>query len=183
MRPSPPTTGAPPWLLRRALDALDVGVLVFGADHELLYCNRMACELFGEPLPAAVQEAFEASVIARRESGHRSAMRFEWNQRAFWLRAVHDPAPPALEVVRVREEAVRDAEAFRLLNARYAVTRREYQLLQELRSGKTNPEIALALGLARATVKNHVRRLLERFDVPNRTALVDLIEKILSRRD
>jgi DNA-binding NarL/FixJ family response regulator len=51
------------------------------------------------------------------------------------------------------------------------VTARERQVLALLAEGKTNGEIAQALGIGEATVKTHVSNLLAKVGVPDRTRL------------
>ena len=50
-----------------------------------------------------------------------------------------------------------------------ALTHRERQVLSLIRDGLSNKEIAQALNVAEATVKNHVHNLLEKLRVANRT--------------
>lgn len=52
------------------------------------------------------------------------------------------------------------------------LTTRELEVLRQVASGKTNREIAVALGIAENTVKNHVRNLLEKLRLHNRTEAV-----------
>ena len=49
------------------------------------------------------------------------------------------------------------------------LTQRERQVLAYIRDGRSNKEIAQALNVAEATVKNHVHNLLEKLQVSNRT--------------
>jgi len=51
---------------------------------------------------------------------------------------------------------------------RHGLTRREYEILRHVAMGKTNPEIAEALGLARNTVKTYLQRALEKLHAHNR---------------
>jgi DNA-binding NarL/FixJ family response regulator len=51
---------------------------------------------------------------------------------------------------------------------RHGLTRREYEILRYVAMGKTNPEIAEALGLARNTVKTYLQRALEKLHAHNR---------------
>ena len=87
-----------------------------------------------------------------------------------------------VEIVLLAEEVLREVDAFKLLHTRNGVSRREYQVLTALRLGKTYRQIAVELGLAQGTVNVHVHHLLERFDAPNRTRLVRVVEEILARR-
>jgi DNA-binding NarL/FixJ family response regulator len=49
-----------------------------------------------------------------------------------------------------------------------SLTPREVEILQEIRVGASNKEIARQLGISAATVKNHVHHLLEKLDVRRR---------------
>ncbi|OAA27030.1 response regulator containing a CheY-like receiver domain and an HTH DNA-binding domain [Frankia sp. EI5c] len=50
----------------------------------------------------------------------------------------------------------------------HGITRREYDILRQVAMGRTNPEIAEALGLTRNTVKTYLQRLLEKLGARNR---------------
>jgi two-component system NarL family response regulator len=52
---------------------------------------------------------------------------------------------------------------------RVELTPREMGVLRELVTGKSNKEIAAALGIVEGTVKLHVTRLYEKLGVSNRT--------------
>ena len=178
--------GIAPDLAGRALDALDTGIAILSADlRALLHLNAHARSLFGGPrsLPPAVSEAVEAYVLARRNLRHPPpAIRVEHGERGLYIRAVASLGDPPVEVVFIREEVVRDVDAFRLLEGRHGISRREFQIIGALRLGKTNRQIAGDLGLAEGTVARHVHRLLERLGAPNRTRLVDMIEQLIARR-
>ncbi|UWQ89345.1 response regulator transcription factor [Aliisedimentitalea scapharcae] len=49
------------------------------------------------------------------------------------------------------------------------LTRREFQVLEQLCRGRSNKEIALTLGLQEVTIKLHVRTLCRKLNVKNRT--------------
>lgn len=53
-----------------------------------------------------------------------------------------------------------------------ALSRRELQVLQWVRNGKTNPEIGQILSISPLTVKNHVQRILRKLNVANRAQAV-----------
>lgn len=59
----------------------------------------------------------------------------------------------------------------------YGLTRRESEALELLAQGRSNAEIARALGIAEQTVKGHLWRLYQKLGVSNRTAAARLIEK------
>jgi DNA-binding NarL/FixJ family response regulator len=50
----------------------------------------------------------------------------------------------------------------------HGLTRREYDILRHVAMGETNPEIAVALGLTRNTVKTYLQRTLEKLGARNR---------------
>jgi transcriptional regulator EpsA len=66
-----------------------------------------------------------------------------------------------LAFVGLRFEKLTGASSTRL-------SRRQMQVLEGVRNGKTNSEIALALGLSPLTVKNHVQQALRKLAVANR---------------
>lgn len=63
------------------------------------------------------------------------------------------------------------------------LTRREAEVLRWITEGKTNPEIGLILGISELTAKKHVENILQKLNVPTRTAAVALaIERMQTRR-
>ena len=55
-------------------------------------------------------------------------------------------------------------------------------MLALIRKGKTNREIAGDLGIANGTVSRHIHNLLSRFDVPNRTRPVNVVDQVLAHQ-
>lgn len=58
------------------------------------------------------------------------------------------------------------------------ITPRESQVLRELAQGRSNPEIALTLGVGTETVKSHVESLLGKFEARDRVALVRTLHRL-----
>lgn len=54
------------------------------------------------------------------------------------------------------------------------LTPRELEVLELLRRGLRNREIAASLGISEETVQSHVKNLLAKLDVPDRTAAIDV---------
>ena len=52
------------------------------------------------------------------------------------------------------------------------ITPRKRQVLEFVAAGRTNGDIARAIGLSPSAVDKHVRALLARYDAPSRAALV-----------
>jgi DNA-binding NarL/FixJ family response regulator len=59
-------------------------------------------------------------------------------------------------------------------NAKWDLTRRENEVLDILRTGASDKEIASALGVSRSTASKHVENILKKMKVTNRTAAVSL---------
>jgi DNA-binding CsgD family transcriptional regulator len=167
-------------LRKLVLETLDQPILVLSQDlRRVLWKNRAAARVVpgtSPPLTAAAG----AYVAARSDGEKPSPVRLRLGERAFYLRVLTADAEPPVEVVLLAEEVLRDVDAYKLLHAKNGVSRREYQVLTALRLGKTNRQIALELGLAEGTVNVHVHHLLARFDAPNRTRLVRVVEEILA---
>jgi DNA-binding NarL/FixJ family response regulator len=56
--------------------------------------------------------------------------------------------------------------------SRHGLTRREQEVLAEIRRGRTNKEIATKLGVSIATVNKHVQQVLKKLHVRNRSQAV-----------
>ena len=82
------------------------------------------------------------------------------------------------ELAQLRAEAARAAEteaargeaAVFALMVRLDLSRREAEVLHEVGKGRTNDEIAEALGISLSTVKTHLERVFRRLGVASRTA-------------
>lgn len=61
---------------------------------------------------------------------------------------------------------------------RYALTRREYDILRHISMGETNPEIAEALGLTRNTVKTYVQSALTKLGARNRIEALNRLNEL-----
>jgi DNA-binding NarL/FixJ family response regulator len=61
---------------------------------------------------------------------------------------------------------------------RYALTRREYDILRHISMGETNPEIAEALGLTRNTVKTYVQSALAKLGARNRIEALNRLNEL-----
>ncbi len=55
----------------------------------------------------------------------------------------------------------------------FEITDREFEVLNEIKDGKTNGETAKALYIAESTVKSHIQSLLSKAGVKNRTELIN----------
>ena len=139
------TRGVAPDAWRRYADVLMVG---FGMRHDpaadaVAMSDDQLLRSWPKPDGAPVKETDEADLVhgtARAVSGEHAA------------RLGRDDGPAQL-AQRLHE---------------HGLTRREYEVLRQVAMGKTNPEIAEALGLARNTVKTYLQRTLEKLHARNR---------------
>lgn len=63
------------------------------------------------------------------------------------------------------------------------LTEREMAIARGVMRGASNKEIAAELGISPHTVRDHVSRLLAKFDVPSRTRLAVVLSSIASAGD
>jgi transcriptional regulator EpsA len=84
---------------------------------------------------------------------------------AFVRTLITSREPPVQKVARAAAAPIERA-------LRKAVTGREVQILQWLQEGKSNREIGEILKISPFTVKNHVRNILKKLEVRNRTQAV-----------
>lgn len=69
-----------------------------------------------------------------------------------------------------------------LISSRRGLTRREREVLAELRRGRTNKEIAARLGVSLTTVNKHVQQVLKKLDVRTRAQAVAVVNAETSGR-
>lgn len=62
------------------------------------------------------------------------------------------------------------------------ITRREAEVLDVLREGLTNAEIAARLFVSERTVESHVASLLRKFEAPSRRVLVERAASLTDRK-
>jgi DNA-binding NarL/FixJ family response regulator len=74
----------------------------------------------------------------------------------------------------VRKPAPRTHPDPKQSNDEWGLTRRETEVLDILRTGASDKEIASALGISRSTASKHVENILKKMKVPNRTAAAGL---------
>jgi DNA-binding CsgD family transcriptional regulator len=68
-------------------------------------------------------------------------------------------------------------ENLRAFAAKYGISARELEIVVQVLSGKTNPEMADALFISANTVKNHIHNIYRKCGVRNRVELIRLIHR------
>jgi len=183
MRPAMPAVMAETEesLASRIMDALDVGVVILSDTlADVLYLNAKAQATLGRKIPEEFRRAIRAYVACRRDlQKPPPPIRVRVGRRMLVFRVLPDDGHPPVEIVQIREVVTRETDALRVLREHWGVTGREHQVLVGVRLGKTNRQIAEELGIYRGTVARHVQRLLERFEVSNRTHLVDVVSRVV----
>ncbi len=125
--------------------------------------------------------------LRRHELGHVVAhgakeVRGEFGSFFIFLRVPKPMAPrdaymievlmPHLHMALHRMLASESSKPAAEVKAAAVLSRRQLQVLEWVRDGKTNPEIASILGISPATVKNHVQKMLRKLNVNNRAQAV-----------
>src|SRR4029077_8673075 len=64
-----------------------------------------------------------------------------------------------------------------------ALTERQMMVLEEIRHGKANKQIAYALKMSEHTVKLHLRHIMRKLNARNRTEVAVLSETLLAAKD
>ena len=171
------------------------GILLLSPELQLMHMNRQAWELSrkitqaqngkaatGVLPPAVTQLCAEVSTALRVRIDAK-----DWEQVQI-TRLVSPPNPPVLlrafgfpdggEAQRARifilmeEVARRNERGTEKARERFGLTAREQGVLSSLARGHTNKEIASALGITEQTVKEHVKRIMEKTRTTTRTAIL-----------
>ena len=74
------------------------------------------------------------------------------------------------------DESDPNLSSFDNLVARYGITRREREIIQQVCSGKSNQEIADALFISLQTVKDHIHRIYLKMDIKRRVQLIKIMQ-------
>jgi DNA-binding CsgD family transcriptional regulator len=171
------------------------GVLAFTISLELLYMNQEAHELSqylnrarGGPvaqgvLPSDVNKLCE-EILSQLE---RHADAQDWEQvharrtigdlsRTIVLQGFGIPDASGLEhsliIVLMEERHTHSDLRVEAAKDRYHLTDREMNVLEHLAKGLTNKEIAITLGIAEQTIKEHLKHIMVKTHVSTRTAVL-----------
>ncbi len=80
------------------------------------------------------------------------------------------------------QESDNHANAFEAFCQKYEISRREAEVIREIRSGKSNREIADTLFITLQTVKDHIHRIFIKTGVTNRVQLINLSGRLTQQR-
>ncbi|MBI5492855.1 MAG: helix-turn-helix transcriptional regulator [Deltaproteobacteria bacterium] len=177
------------------------GILVLNSKKELLYLSDEAKAVLesikrhkaaedrpqkGGPVPDEVYELCErvkdvsGGKEAERASSYSSIL---FKDDLYTLRAVPlfrsaDTARPSHVMIIMEEHRIRQ-NSFNLETARstFGLTERETQVVSELIKGSTNQEVAEALSISEHTVKDHIKKIMNKLGVKNRALIICTVLK------
>lgn len=158
-----------------ALDAMGVGVVLCDRSLRVLAASPLARTLLGRIEPGAGDQLPEAIASALR-AWDRWPVRVRAGDQDVVVRARASEVAWTSIVVWLAVEG--DAgELDATLRKRYRLTRRQLDLVHQLRQGFRNQEIATNLGLTCSTVKSYLSHLFDTLGVKSRGEAIALIER------
>jgi DNA-binding CsgD family transcriptional regulator len=176
------------------LDGLSVGVLLVAPDLRLLHANRAGEALLrsGDPLglrrgriiaPASVASALTVALAAPLDGIGRRGLGIPARRRDGEELVLHLlPLSPATALAPAVAAAIFVAPAtaprptpIAALTALFDLTPSEARVLDLIAAGRTNADIARALGVAMSTVRTHLLRLFDKTRTHRQADLVALV--------
>ncbi len=169
------------------------GILLYGTNHDLLYANRVALELLPELRRKTATVTSEASQKIRQlcssvlkcgtgkvyENGSRispvltSETRPPYYMRAFLL-AGKDANRGRKQILILVEKVILKREInFADVKAEFKLTNREVEVSALLCDGLSNKGIAEKLSIGEYTVKDHIKKLMQKIGVSSRTGILN----------
>lgn len=164
--------------LRAAAAAEDAaGAFVIGPDGALVDAAPCVLEAWrrwfpnasSQTVPQEIAGLVSEMIQGRRRLAQRS---FERSGARLRLKLKADPGAAGLVAGWLREET---GPGEGEIQRRLGLTERQAVIARWISEGKTNPEIALLLGLSPRTVEKHVEAILGRLGVENRQAVVRVV--------
>lgn len=170
------------------------GVLVIALPMRVVYANRQAWEYTqrleehggpnGErgPLPTPIMRlCMEIQEALQSRNGSTDPSQFEINrlvglgERPVLLRGFGVPGyngHQSMLVMILLEEVGRRQRAVMEVGPRFQLTVREKSVVEHLAKGLTNKEIAALMGIAEPTVKDHIKRIMQKTRSRTRTEIL-----------
>jgi DNA-binding CsgD family transcriptional regulator len=174
----------------QVLDVLRIGVVALTSAVDIVGLTDTAVRLlepFGQrqrpgerlraPIAAAARVSLAETFPGRRPHPVRVAAPDGAVAVYVTAKAVAGPTPVTV-LVWLHQEVLRDTALLEALRRRFAVSARDFQLVQQVRLGYTNKQIARNLGLTAGTVGTYLHNLFEELGVHSRAELVALVERL-----
>jgi DNA-binding CsgD family transcriptional regulator len=174
------------------------GVMIFNAGKDLIYVNEEAKKILrklievkdrdnsaslspGAEVPEEVLSLCDELISSRTEenSDHKAFIykNIVSNDEDYFMRAIPihriSGADDASHImVTVERFSTRLRADIKKVGSRFDLTRRETQVLKGVARGKTNKDISRVLFISEHTVKDHVRNIMQKMGVNNRSLLI-----------
>jgi DNA-binding CsgD family transcriptional regulator len=168
-----------------------MAVVACDSDHTMLAASTSASQLLGRfadsnhdarKLPASLVCGADDYMAAADQTGRRPTpvrVASVDDQTAVFVFAKRlERHGPVARVVWFHEEVLRDTALLAALQDQFGISAREFRLIQQIRLGHSNREVARTLGLTEATVKSYLHVLFEQLGVHSRMELVACVERI-----
>jgi DNA-binding CsgD family transcriptional regulator len=140
----------------------------------LTHFDRRDDDVLAEPLRAAALRAtYEAN--DRGRNGSISIVGTRSGTRCFISASIDDSEDI---IVSLRESARRVDGAADALRARFGLSARQLDIVEELMAGRTNRQISETVGLQVSTVKGYLTEIFERLDVSSRSEAIARVESL-----
>jgi DNA-binding CsgD family transcriptional regulator len=166
------------------LNKMPVGAIAFDQNMSIIYCNGQA-ELFFKrhKLPDEMQiicrrifDAIRASRLRELFPGEIYFHKKVEGSPSNWTFRFHIwEQPPPFVAVFITEETVSGKIDLNRVRSKFALTRRETDVLRRVLDGLKNIHIADELGISEQTVKDHLSNIYLKIGVENRFLLMNFL--------
>jgi DNA-binding CsgD family transcriptional regulator len=169
------------------------GILILDMNNKLSYANKEALDILPafckkptrtmqEQIPEAIHllcDQLKNSVITGRKdevccSVMENLPGLVFSLRAFFLSA-GETAPTHTMVLIEKISERREADFARAI-ADFSLSKREAEVLRLLCHGHTNKEIAGKLFISQYTVKDHIKKIMQKMDVKSRSEIIAIMK-------
>ncbi len=157
---------------KSAYDQVNRSIFLFGEDLDLLYMNPKAKSVFGNEDPSLVREALREEIRSVDVSSPGETIR-RVGCSAYRLSMAHirPEDSPAYWIVAAEDMGENLRWAFDKALDAYGISSRECEVCGMLINGLSNREIAERLFISELTVKDHVKSILAKLQVPSRNRI------------
>ncbi|MFQ5580783.1 MAG: helix-turn-helix transcriptional regulator [Nitrospiria bacterium] len=179
-------------------DRLDPGVLIFNEKQEIIFADQFAVDFIwsgkfgkgpegqGRALPSYLVEFYKDIREMSRNFAPNSCIDGVCLKRIvrqgnghYWIRGyiVSDPAvsPSASFLVLIEPSGIRSSVNTKERCGSFKFTRKQLQVTLLLARGMKNKEIAHRMKIKETTVKQHIRRIMEKLNTKSRVGIVSKI--------
>ena len=169
------------------------GLLLFNTSGQLLCANPVADALLPEPHRQPAIKSVRSALKTQRgvalqphsaaespagpfyQTTLRSGVK-TFGLQAFWLNHLPASDPPLVAVLVERVTPIRSGRSgIAKAQRRFHLSPRELDVIQALRTGMSDKEIAASLGIGFETVRDYLKTIRRKLGVSTRTAIVNAV--------